>query len=135
MNNALRYKGYLAVVEFDAADESLSGHVLGLGDEIYFEGDSATGIVASFHAAVDEYLAACEELGRPPEKPKSGKLHLRLPPELHRKAEALAKAEGASLNQWLTRRIRSGVESAEHRAGDDGGTDARPTRKRQLAAG
>lgn len=37
-----------------------------------------------------------------PEKPASGKLLLRMPPEIHAAALVKAKAAGKSLNQWAT---------------------------------
>ena len=51
--------------------------------------------------AVDDYLAECEEKGQSPEKPASGKLVLRLPPELHGQAMVFAQGSGKSLNQWV----------------------------------
>ncbi|WGS88459.1 toxin-antitoxin system HicB family antitoxin [Methylomonas sp. UP202] len=41
-------------------------------------------------------------MGKPPEKPASGKLMLRLPHEIHAAALVTAKAKGKSLNQWAT---------------------------------
>ena len=42
---------------------------------------------------------------RAPARPYSGKIPLRIDPETHRRAAALAQAEGLSLNQWIARRI------------------------------
>jgi predicted HicB family RNase H-like nuclease len=46
--------------------------------------------------------AECDRAGRKPEKQASGKLLLRLPPEIHAAVMIAAAAEGRSLNQWLT---------------------------------
>jgi predicted HicB family RNase H-like nuclease len=54
----------------------------------------------AFEDAVDDYLATCEKLGRAPQKPYSGKLMLRVPPEAHAHAAMMAEAHGMSLNQW-----------------------------------
>ena len=54
----------------------------------------------AFEEAVDDYLEACEKIGKLPEKPVNGKLLLRVPPELHSAALIKAQAVGKSLNQW-----------------------------------
>jgi len=36
------------------------------------------------------------------EKPASGKVMLRIPPEVHAKALIIARASGKSLNQWAS---------------------------------
>ena len=53
-----------------------------------------------FRAAVDHYLAVSEQTGAAPQKPYSGKLMLRIPPEVHAHAAMMAEAQGKSLNQW-----------------------------------
>ena len=58
---------------------------------------------AAFHEAVDDYLAICEQLGQAPDKPVSGKLMLRVPPEVHRAALIAAETSGISLNQWAAK--------------------------------
>jgi hypothetical protein len=55
---------------------------------------------AAFVEAVNDYLATCEKWGRAPQKPYSGKLMLRVPPEVHAHAAMMAEAHGKSLNQW-----------------------------------
>ena len=44
----------------------------------------------------------CKTHGINPEKPASGKLLLRVPPELHAAALVRAQSLGKSLNQWAT---------------------------------
>jgi predicted HicB family RNase H-like nuclease len=67
---------------------------------ICFHNVSVQELRMAFHEAVDGYLATCEKIGRPPQKPSSGKLMLRIPPEVHARAAMMAKAHGMSLNQW-----------------------------------
>jgi predicted HicB family RNase H-like nuclease len=98
--NTMSYRGYSARLEFDAEDHVFVGHVAGIKDVVGFHGDSVQGLEAAFHEAVDNYLAACERLGQDPDKPFSGRVMLRLPPEVHARASAAAQVEGLSLNQW-----------------------------------
>lgn len=99
-NNAMKYRGYMARVEYDPRDEVFVGRVLGIGDCIVFHGTTVKQLVGDFHAAIDHYLADCASSGRRPEKPASGKLMLRVPPEVHAAAAIAAQASGKSLNQW-----------------------------------
>lgn len=103
----IEYKGYTGVVEFDPELALFTGHVIDLRDEIYFEGESVEELTASMRRAVDHYLSVCEARGEEPERPFSGKLNLRLGPDLHRAAAVAAAAEGESLNTWLTRLVES----------------------------
>ena len=100
MKNVMIYKGYMARIEFDPRDSIFFGKVLGIEDSITFHGDTVEDLIADFHAAIDHYIADCSATGRKPLKPASGKLMLRVSPEIHAKAITVAKASGKSLNQW-----------------------------------
>jgi len=102
MNNTMTYRGYTARIEYDPRDKIFVGRILGIADRINFHGDTVAGLADDFHAAVDHYLADCEATGRQPQKPASGKLMLRMPPEVHAAATIAAQASGKSLNQWAT---------------------------------
>jgi predicted HicB family RNase H-like nuclease len=94
------FKGYAAKIEYSDEDGCFIGHIAGIKDVIGFHADSVKELRAAFIEAVDDYLAACEKLGRTPQKPYSGKLMLRVPPEVHAHAAMMAEAHGKSLNQW-----------------------------------
>jgi predicted HicB family RNase H-like nuclease len=97
---AMTYKGYAARIEYSDEDGCFVGHIAGIKDVIGFHGETVNELRAAFREAVDDYLATCEKLGRPPQKPYSGKLMLRIPPEVHARAAMMAEAQGKSLNQW-----------------------------------
>ncbi|HEV7996864.1 MAG TPA: type II toxin-antitoxin system HicB family antitoxin [Stellaceae bacterium] len=103
----LEYKGYFGTVEAD--DGIFLGRVAGLRDVITFEGASFAEVELAFRDSVDDYLAFCAERGEAPDRPHSGKILLRLSPQVHRRAALRAQAEGVSLNQWIARRIESGT--------------------------
>lgn len=98
----MTYKGYTARVEFDDRDNIFVGRLLGIRDIVGFHADNVTDLRTAFEEAVDDYLEACKEIGKSPEKPASGKLMLRVPPEVHAAALVAAQAAGKSLNQWAT---------------------------------
>lgn len=108
------YKGYTAGVEIDIEEGIITGTVLGLRDIIHFQADDVAGIEPAFHLVVDEYLAWCEEEGLPPEKPYSGRIHLRMTPELHRELALTAEERSESLNSVIIAACANYVQSSQH---------------------
>ena len=100
MKNIMTYKGYKARIEFDPRDDIFTGKIVGIADNITFHGETVSELRADFQAAVDHYTADCEVTGRRPLKMASGKMMLRVSPEVHARALATAKTSGKSLNQW-----------------------------------
>lgn len=105
----MRHKGYTAKVTYDDESRQLRGQVLDLRDDITFTATSVRQLRQEFHAAVDAYLVDCATRGVQPARPYSGKLLLRLPPELHRSATITAAALDVSLNDFLVGCIEVGV--------------------------
>jgi predicted HicB family RNase H-like nuclease len=100
--NTMSYRGYTARIDFDDRDNLFVGRVLGLRSIISFHGQTVEELRAQFAVAMDDYVADCQEQGVSPEKPASGKLLLRVSPEIHSQALIKAQATGKSLNQWAT---------------------------------
>lgn len=107
--NTMTYKGYTARIEYDERDDIFVGRILGLRSIISFHGKTVSELRREFSVAVKDYLADCEEQGISPEKPASGKLLIRVPPEIHSKALVKAQAMGKSLNQWATEALERAV--------------------------
>ncbi|MCD8244935.1 MAG: type II toxin-antitoxin system HicB family antitoxin [Parabacteroides sp.] len=103
----MEYKGYTALIEYSAEDECLIGHVIGINDRLGFDGESIVEITQAFHDVLDNYLALCERAGKLPEQPKSGKLSLRLPVELHAYVAQQAESSGESINNIIIDAVRS----------------------------
>lgn len=108
--SALTYKGYAARVEFDAEDHILVGRLAGIEDIVTFHGASVDEVEAAFHDAVDHYLATSEKLGRKAQKPYSGRLMLRVAPDLHARVAVAAAVAGKSLNQWAAETLGRAAE-------------------------
>lgn len=98
--STMTYKGYAARIEYSDEDACFIGHIAGIQDVIGFHAETVKDLRVAFEESVDDYLVTCEKLGRPPQKPYSGRLMLRVPPEVHARAAMMAKAHGMSLNQW-----------------------------------
>ncbi len=103
----MTYKGYTARVDIDARDNVLVGHLLGVRDIVGFHANDVAGLRVAFEEAVTDYLETCVKLGKSPEKPASGKLMLRIAPEVHSAALVAAQASGVSLNQWAAKVLQA----------------------------
>ncbi len=99
----MEYKGYAAEVEFDESLGRLHGRVVNSGSYpiANFEATDVDGLRHEFHRSIDEYLVSCHEDGVEPRKPFSGKLNVRLGPDLHQRVSRLAAESGMSLNSWI----------------------------------
>ncbi|MFA5684921.1 MAG: type II toxin-antitoxin system HicB family antitoxin [Lysobacteraceae bacterium] len=106
MMNAMTYKGHAARVEYDAADRIFVGHLAGIRDIVGFHGATVDELESAFREAVENYIDACAKLGQAPNKPASGRLMLRVPPDVHQNALRAAELAGTSLNQWATEVLR-----------------------------
>ncbi|MDR2012658.1 MAG: type II toxin-antitoxin system HicB family antitoxin [Rhodanobacter sp.] len=98
--NKMTYKGYAARIGYDDRDSIFVGRVLGIDDIIGFHAESVSKLRRAFKEAIDDYLASCEELGKAPQRTASGRLMLRIAPEVHRDALRAAQMADKSLNQW-----------------------------------
>lgn len=103
----MEYKGYLGTAEVDLETNSLFGKLFGIRDLVTYEAENPAELREQFHAAVDEYLADCESLGREPDRPCKGSFNVRVPPELHRELHLNAISRGMTLNEYVHITLRS----------------------------
>jgi predicted HicB family RNase H-like nuclease len=116
MINFMSYKGYTASMVFDAEDKIIVGRVQDVDDIISFHGESVSEFESNFHSAIEDYLAASKQLGSAPEKPASGKVMLRIAPEVHAAALKAAARSGTSLNKWAESALGRAARKAPARA-------------------
>jgi predicted HicB family RNase H-like nuclease len=107
--NTMTYKGYAARIEYSDEDGCFIGHIAGIQDIVGFHGDSVAALREAFTEAVDDYLETCAKLNRAPQKPYSGNLMLRIPPEVHAAVATHAEVEGKSINQWATETFKEAI--------------------------
>lgn len=109
--NIMHHKGYAARIEFDERDNIFVGRILGLRTIISFHGETVSELRQEFESAIEDFLRDCKEQGIKPERPVSGKLMLRVPPEVHGAAIVAAQASGKSLNQWATEVLQNAAHA------------------------
>lgn len=98
----MKYKGYFAKIEYDEIDRIFVGHLAGIKDIVGFHGTTVEELENAFHESVDSYIAISEETGRKAQKPFSGNLMLRVPPDVHAAVATTAAIHGKSINKWAT---------------------------------
>jgi predicted HicB family RNase H-like nuclease len=86
MNNILKYKNFIATVQFSEEDEAFIGHIEGIDSVVSFEGQSIAELRQAFEDAVESYLDFCKRKGiYEPQKSYTGVFNVRLHPDLHRR--------------------------------------------------
>ena len=98
----MTFEGYVAEIEVDADSGLLNGIVLNTRATLHFAGRTVDELRAAFKDTIDEYRDWCKSEGEQPEKPWSGKLSLRLSPDLHRRLAMLAAREHKSINAFIS---------------------------------
>jgi predicted HicB family RNase H-like nuclease len=110
----LKYQKYVATVELDPEAGLFHGEIINLSDVVTFQGRSIDELQHAFRESVEDYLEACAEFGKEPEKPFTGKFIVRIQPEVHRAIVLAAKAEKKSLNAWVADKLEQAA-CGEHR--------------------
>ncbi|MEY3402449.1 MAG: hypothetical protein RLZZ86_2065 [Cyanobacteriota bacterium] len=105
----MKYKGYESVVEFDDEAEIFHGEIINIRDVVTFQGKSVEELKQAFQDSVDDYLEFCQQRGEEPDKPFSGKLMVRINPQLHKVIALRAKQEGKSLNSWIEQQLSESI--------------------------
>ena len=110
MKNYLEYKGYRTRIEFDPAAKLLHGKIERISDLVTFESTDTAQIENEFHAAVDDYLDFCKEIGKCPEKEYRGLFNVRIKPELHKKLAYEAFKSNVSINAIVELALNSYIK-------------------------
>ena len=100
-----RHRGYSGEFAVDLEAGVIRGRVVGTRDVITFQGATVEEARRAFVESVDDYLACCAERGEQPEKPYSGKVLLRISPELHRGLAIEAERAGVSFNAFVAAKL------------------------------
>lgn len=102
----LKYKQYYGTVDFSLADGRLFGKVVGIKNQLSYEGRTLAELVADFHETVDEYLADCQRAGVTPQRSYKGSFNVRITPALHQQLAEYAAEHDESLNAAVETAIR-----------------------------
>jgi len=98
----MKYKEYDSVITFDEDARLFHGEVINIRDVVTFQGVNVDELEKAFHESVEDYIEFCASRGEKPEKPYSGKLIVRISPELHRELSMKAKKASVSINHLIS---------------------------------
>lgn len=103
----MEYKGYVAIIGYDASDDLLHGHVINAAPYpiATFTASDVAGLKREFRLSIEEYMASCEEDGFEPERPFPGKLELPLYRGLHQRVSLAAHEDGLEIDEWVIEAI------------------------------
>ncbi|NDY56395.1 type II toxin-antitoxin system HicB family antitoxin [Desulfovibrio sulfodismutans] len=105
----LRYNDYVAAVDYDPGTKLFHGRVVNVNSVISFYGATGEELEREFATSMETYFEVCRENGISPDKPYSGRVNIRLTPELHRDLVAAAQSQGKSLNAWAAEVLKQAV--------------------------
>jgi predicted HicB family RNase H-like nuclease len=109
--NEMRYGDYSAKIEYDPYDKIFVGHINGIHDIVSFHGATVEELESAFQEAVAHYREVCEKIGQKPQRSYSGKLTLRIPPEVHLAVATAAETDHKSINQWAADVLKEAASS------------------------
>lgn len=109
--NEMKYQDYTAKIEYDSMDKIFVGHIIGIHDIVSFHGSTVEELESAFHDAVQHYLEVCERIGQKPQRSYSGKLTVRIPPEVHLAVATAAETNNKTINQWASEVLRQAALS------------------------
>ena len=70
-----------------------------------FESADISTVEEEFHAAVDDYLEFCKDVGKEPDKEYKGTFNIRISPDLHKRLAIVAMQNGDTLNATVEKAI------------------------------
>ena len=107
----MKYKGYFGEVQYDSDAKIFHGEVVGLKDVITFQAKTVDGLEKAFKDSINDYLEWCKERNEKPEKTYSGKIHLRMNPELHAQLALEAAKKRISLNDLINKLLSQDIQN------------------------
>ena len=111
--NTLKYKGYIGSVSYSEPDKVFYGKIEGIDGLVNYEGESVAELTASFHEAVEDYLAFCEDHNWKPQKSYSGSFNVRVSPDIHRQIANHAIEAGISINAFVKNALNKALQQVE----------------------
>jgi predicted HicB family RNase H-like nuclease len=105
----MKFGKYTAIISYDPDIGMFRGEFVGLNGGADFYADNIKDLRKEGQVSLRVFLDFAKEKGIQPHKKYSGRLVLRLKPELHRKYKVLASAKQVSLNQLLNDTLEKAI--------------------------
>lgn len=110
MLTTMKWQNYVAMIEYDPDIRMFHGRVINANSIITFYGASVNELDCEFEKSMQVYFDLCQEQGKQPDKPYSGRFNIRMTPQQHERLAAAAAASGKSLNAWVVEKLERAVD-------------------------
>lgn len=101
----LKHSHYIAEVTCHEDAGVFHGCTINTHAVLTFVGGNVEELREAFAETIADYREWCKERGVEPERPYSGTLSLRIPPDLHRRVAEQAAKAGENINQFIAERL------------------------------
>ena len=114
MNNILKYKNFIATMQFSEEDEAFIGHLEGIDSVVSFEGQSVVELKQAFEDAVESYLDFCKRKGIvESQKSYPNVLNVNISPDLHHRVALTARMMGTTKNVFINKTVETELHELE----------------------
>lgn len=105
----IEYKDYIGIVEFDPEIDLLHGTVINTQGVIMFYGAYVSELREEMQKPLEVYFEICEEQGKVPDKPFSGRLTIQTSPELYSRIALNAARRQLEIDVYLQEILEKAV--------------------------
>lgn len=102
MMNVMEIQGHKAVITYDPEIALFRGEFVDLNGGADFYAADVEGLKREGETSLKAFMDVCREKGMEAGKSFSGEFKVSIPARLHADIARAAKAQGKSLNQWIT---------------------------------
>lgn len=111
----MKHQGYEATARYEEdrdGNKRLVAEAIDL-ENVIVEADCIADLEKKYATAVDKYLKKCEKEGVEPVKKFSGKMIVRVSPEMHRDVYVYSRKKGISLNWGFIELVEAGLKKSK----------------------
>ncbi|MGA2296582.1 MAG: type II toxin-antitoxin system HicB family antitoxin [FCB group bacterium] len=101
----MKYKNYIAEIEYDEMNEIFHGEVINIRDVITFQGSSISELKKAFKDSIDDYIDFCLARKEKPDTPFSGLLTFHIPLQKQKEIYNKAKTSGKKFDEWILQKL------------------------------
>ena len=109
MKNTMEYKGFIGTIELDINNKVLRGKAKSGKSSLTYEANNIKELETAFRDVVDDYLENCENAGEEPKRSFTGRLGIRISPDVHKIAVQCAREQGITLNKFVSTAIKRAI--------------------------
>ncbi len=111
MKNTIEIRGFKATVEYDSDIDMFRGSFININGGADFYAKDTESLKRESEISLNEFIEMCEEDGVNPRKEFSGKLMVRIDPEVHEAVTVAAASKNVSINTWIAESLKHELQA------------------------